>query len=47
VQPPSGPGSASPPGLATGLAFLACGVILLAILGVLALAFIRARKNNS
>jgi len=47
VQSPSGPGSASPSGLATALAFLACGVILLAIIGVLALAFIRARKKNA
>jgi len=47
VQPPSGPGSASPSGLVTGLAFLACGGIVLAILGVLALAFIRARKKNA
>ena len=47
AQPPAGPGSASPSGLATALAFLACGVILLAILGVLALAFIRARKKNA
>ncbi len=47
VQPPSGPGSTSPSGLATGLAFLACGGIMLAILGVLVLAFIRARKKNA
>jgi hypothetical protein len=47
VQSPSGPGSASPSGLATALAFLACGVILLAVIGVTALAFIRARKKNA
>jgi len=42
-----GPGTASPSGLATGLAFLACGVILLAVIGVTVLAFIRARKKNA
>jgi hypothetical protein len=47
VQSPSGPGNASPSGLATALAFLACGVILLAVIGVTALAFIRARKKNA
>ena len=47
AQPPSGPGSTSPSGLVTGLAFLACGVILLAILGVMVMAFIRARSKNS
>ena len=47
AQHAAGPGSTSPSGLATGLAFLACGGIVLAILGVLALAFIRARKKNA
>jgi hypothetical protein len=30
----------------TGLSFLACGVIVLAVIGVSVMAFIRARKKN-
>ncbi len=47
TQQPSGPGSASPSGLVTAVAFLACGVILLAVIGVTVLAFMRARKQNA
>lgn len=50
AQPPAarggtGPGSTSPSGLVTGLSFLACGGILLAIIVVGVMAFARARKK--
>ncbi len=43
---PSGPASASPSGLVTGLSFLACGGMLVALVGIGVLAFIRARKSG-
>jgi hypothetical protein len=46
AQRAAGPGAASPSGLVTGLSFLACGVIVLAVIGVSVMAFIRARKKN-
>jgi len=42
----AGPGTTSPSGLVTGLAFLACGIMVLVVIAIAVMAFIRSRKRN-